>query len=599
MIITIICLFIIVVVFVGAIMYTKNAEKNHTLLQKRRIIDSLPNIVSTLGVFFTFLGITIGLWNFNPSPDKIDASISNLLDGLTIAFWTSLAGMFGSLCLRFFVTDKVFDKEEDGISSAEQASINICKEIQKMNGQMLSAMQNNSSFQNALLTEIQNLKFQLQNMDSTQGIQTLNNSLNAFSNSVLSQLQNMDSTQGIQTLNNSLNAFSNSVLSQLQNMDSTQGIQALNNSLNTFSNSVLSQLQNMDSTQGIQALNNSLNTFSNSVLSQLQNMDSTQDIHAINNSLKVLANFGKNQDSNIQSIKSGVDEINSNLSEVLDIENSNVTVFQEQLDETKKFSGVLRSEVDEIETKMTETNELLTEKFDEFSELLKKSNTEALVEVMKKVTEEFQKQMNNLLSRLVKENFEQLNKSVEKLNVWQQENKEMVSKLINQYNQMAMEFEGTSKHLSDVADNTEQLVSNGGKLSVLINQLNKVMIDDKKFIEIASKLEHSASLTQENITKFDESNKSLSIWIQKHKNFVEEVERLIAKLDELNNIRDYSEQFWKDTKKGMDEGVAIIKQGSESLNKQLTDLDSQFYARLSTTLGELDTCIQAMVNNEK
>ena len=328
-------------------------------------------------------------------------------------------------------------------------------------------------------------------------------------------------------------------------------------------------------------------------------MDSTQDIHSINDGLKVLANFGKNQDSNIQSIKSGVDEINSNLSEVLDIESSNVPLLQEHLDETKKFSGVLRSEVDEIETKMTETNELLTEKFDEFSELLKKSNTEALVEVMKKVTEEFQKQMNNLLSRLVKENFEQLNKSVEKLNVWQQENKEMVSKLTNQYNQMATEFEGTSKHLSDVADNTEQLVSNGGKLSVLINQLNKVMIDDKKFIEIASKLEHSASLTQENITKFDESNKSLSIWIQKHKNFVEEVERLIAKLDELNKIRDYSEQFWKDTKKGMDEGVAIIKQGSESLNKQLTDLDSQFYARLSTTLGELDTCIQAMVNNEK
>ena len=54
MIITIICLFIIVVVFVGAIMYTKNAEKNHTLLQKRRIIDSLPNIVSTLGVFLLF-----------------------------------------------------------------------------------------------------------------------------------------------------------------------------------------------------------------------------------------------------------------------------------------------------------------------------------------------------------------------------------------------------------------------------------------------------------------------------------------------------------------------------------------------------------------
>lgn len=58
---------------------------------------------------------------------------------------------------------------------------------------------------------------------------------------------------------------------------------------------------------------------------------------------------------------------------------------------------VLRSEVDEIEEKMKETNNLLVGKFDEFSELLKKSNTEALVDVMKSVTEEFQKQMNSLI----------------------------------------------------------------------------------------------------------------------------------------------------------------------------------------------------------
>ncbi len=204
--ITRIIISIIIVFIVWAILSTKRAEKKHTLLKERRKIESLPNIVSTIGVIGTFLGITFGLSDFNTSPDKIDASIATLLDGLKTAFWTSLAGMIGSIILRY-VTDEVLDKEDDGVSSAEQASINICKEIQKMNGQMLSAMQNNSSFQNALLTEIQNLKFQFQNMDSTQGIQTLNNSLNAFSNSVLSQLQNMDSTQGIQALNNSLNTF--------------------------------------------------------------------------------------------------------------------------------------------------------------------------------------------------------------------------------------------------------------------------------------------------------------------------------------------------------------------------------------------------------
>ena len=129
-------------------------KKTKKLFKNRRIIDSLPNIVSALGVIGTFLGITMGLMNFNPSPDKIDASISTLLNGLKTAFYTSLAGMACSLLLRFFVTDKVFDKEEEGISSAEQASINICKEIQQMSKEMIAAIQGSSASQQQLVSEI-------------------------------------------------------------------------------------------------------------------------------------------------------------------------------------------------------------------------------------------------------------------------------------------------------------------------------------------------------------------------------------------------------------------------------------------------------------
>ena len=50
---------------------------------------------------------------------------------------------------------------------------------------------------------------------------------------------------------------------------------------------------------------------------------------------------------------------------------------------------------------MNKNNELIREKFDEFSELLAKSNTEALVEVMKQATEEFNAQMSELINKLV------------------------------------------------------------------------------------------------------------------------------------------------------------------------------------------------------
>lgn len=94
---------------------------------------------------------------------------------------------------------------------------------------------------------------------------------------------------------------------------------------------------------------------------------------------------------------------------------------------------------------------------------------------------------------------------------------------------------------------------------------------------------------------FNESTKALNEWIRKQRNFVDGVQLLIAKLEELNKIRDYGEQFWKGTKEKMEEGVNIITHGSQTLKSQLSSLDRQFYGRLSATLAELDNCITKMV----
>ena len=218
---------------------------------------------------------------------------------------------------------------------------------------------------------------------------------------------------------------------------------------------------------------------------------------------------------------------------------------------------------------------------------------------MKKVTQEFQKQMNALINKLIQENFDQLNKSVEKLNVWQQENKEMIASLTKQYKQMADNFDGTSVVLTKVGNDTRMLVSDGGKLDQLVRSLSQVLIEDKKFVEVTKKLSETVDLTKNNMQQFDESTKSLNEWVRKQRNFVDGVQMLIQKLDELNKIRNYNEEFWKDTKKKLEEGVGFITKGSQDLNRQLTNLDQQFYARLSATLAELDTCIQAMVRGNR
>ncbi|TYC49381.1 hypothetical protein FMN50_25375 [Rhodobacterales bacterium] len=58
----------------------------------------VPNILTTLGILGTFLGIAIGLLNFDVS--NIDGSVPELLAGLKIAFLTSIFGITASLLLK-------------------------------------------------------------------------------------------------------------------------------------------------------------------------------------------------------------------------------------------------------------------------------------------------------------------------------------------------------------------------------------------------------------------------------------------------------------------------------------------------------------------
>ncbi len=477
---TLISCAVIIFLTIGFAIYTGTADSKK-LLEKRRIIESLPGIISTLGVIGTFLGITIGLANFDTTPDALTASIGTLLNGLKTAFLTSLCGMVGSLALRWVVTDRKYDKQEQGISDMQTAQVAICNAVNNMSDNVVQATQQTAISLQAIAPLIKNLDANMQNL-----------------------------------------------------------MLSVNSSLTTMTSS---------------------------------------EVH-------------------LNNIATATARSKEHLGKMVDTQSSMVSAQKELLTETKTFSQVLREEVDDIEVHMKETNNLLAAKFDEFSVLLKKSNTEALVEVMKNVTKEFQKQMNALINKLIQENFDQLNKSVEKLNQWQIENKAMIQELIKRYHQMAENFDGTSTTLEKVSNDTRTLTEEGGKLQQLIALLQQVMIDDNRFIEMTVNLEKSAELNKDSMLSLTNSTNSLQQWIERQKDLANHVAVLTAKLDELNKIRDYGEEFWGATKKSLNEGVGIIKTGSQELNAQIKELDKQFYVRLSATLAELDKCIAAMMDKK-
>ena len=65
---------------------------------RRQQINTLASIVTVIGVLGTFLGIAIGLYQFDTG--NIEASVPQLLEGLKIAFLTSIVGIGLSILLK-------------------------------------------------------------------------------------------------------------------------------------------------------------------------------------------------------------------------------------------------------------------------------------------------------------------------------------------------------------------------------------------------------------------------------------------------------------------------------------------------------------------
>lgn len=401
---TIVMVVFIVLAAMAARIYVNQAAKKKTLDINRRWIESLPSMISTLGVLGTFGGITLGLLFFNTN--NLNVSIPLLLSGLKTAFFTSLAGMIGSLLLNRKVAS-LYDKNSGGVK------------------------------------------------------------------------------------------------------------------------------------------------------------DPTTFFH-------VMAGYSQSQ-------------VNA-LEEQNKLMQKQSTALEEQ---NKLISGMVES----VNGKL----DVLTQKFEDFSEMLKKSNTDALVEVMEKLTEEFQKQMGTLIERLVQKNFDQLTQSVDRLNLWQQENKNQVATLIQQFKDIESDFETSSTTLKKVSADTQLLVSEGGKLEQLISALNLVVLENKTYLNVAQQLQDAANLTKDNMVKFDDSTSKLNEWVRKQRDFVEGVQLLIAKLEEISQLKDFGSDFWKETRSKMEESVGILKNGSQEIENQLTNLDERFYQRLNATLAQLDACIQSMV----
>lgn len=93
-------------------------------------ISQSPTILTSMGIFGTFLGVAIGLYEFDTS--RIQASVPALIEGLKTAFWTSIVGLVGALSVKFrhlLVLVRQSRKQEDYRTASITDLANILSDI--------------------------------------------------------------------------------------------------------------------------------------------------------------------------------------------------------------------------------------------------------------------------------------------------------------------------------------------------------------------------------------------------------------------------------------------------------------------------------------
>lgn len=545
-----ISLVVVILCFLIAWGYFYLQQKNDHLIEKRRWIENLPTLISSIGVLGTFAGITLGLINFDPN--NLDESIPLLLGGLKTAFFTSLAGMLGSMVLSKIVSSG-YDNKDNGVSDINQAAGLITQSVanmEKANAEKLEAI---DATQKQFVAQLK----------------TMAEKQDGFFSALLSVMQEQSKNQ--QEIRTTLSVIANHANEAKTILGTTSAV------------TVETAASAKETNHKLEVTNQKLDDLNNAIDGRLES---------------ITISVG-NVEEAVGKQTTAVNNVNENVAEIVEASTGTYSTQNEIIEEIKKLSPVIRDEVTEIEEKMSETNVLLTEKFAEFSDLLRKSNTEALVEVMKGVTEEFEKQMNALISKLIQENFEQLNQSVATMVQWQQDNKDMIEALTAQYRQMNTDFKATSTTLQKVGSDTKQLVSDGSRLQQIIEGLELVMAQDKTFVATAESMKKAALMNEKNMQEYQEYTRNLNVWVQKQRDFVDGVKELIKKLEDLDKLRDFNGDFWAETKRNLEEGLGLVKNAAFFQRKELENMDQHFYNRLGETLAQLDECIQAMIKQKR
>lgn len=305
--------------------------------------EFLPSLCGMLGIFGTFLGIFLGLSNFDSN--NISGSIPPLLDGMKLAFFTSIVGMTGTILLKiiYALFDGIHIKgEKDAIAILKNIEISSTKANLGM--ESLSETLNKCFKSDEKYSLVSQVRLIRQEMSDNS--KKMERKFDEFSE----QFAKMASESLVNELKNVVDKF-NAMLNDLV----SQSFIDLKNSterLNQWQSEHKDMLQQAH--ENLSSLLNqisSLNTIFNESLQRLDRL--ATEIDSIDGSLSAITLSGES----LERISGELDEHNQSLN-----------AFLEEIAETGKQAKAVVPEISQAFSNLSARMDLMQEKLNDFVE---------------------------------------------------------------------------------------------------------------------------------------------------------------------------------------------------------------------------------------
>lgn len=281
--------------------------------------------------------------------------------------------------------------------------------------------------------------------------------------------------------------------------------------------------------------------------------------------------------------QSSEEHLFSILRELLALSKQNSAKIEERLERVENAlvgegDSTLITQIQKMRTGMIDKQDELIKAFQNFAEKMADDNRSALIEALEDVLRQF----NESLNQHFRDNFKQLNKGVERLLEWQDQYKEHMEKLREEFESTAKGIEGIKENLEIAAENSKSFVEAGEQLGPTLNlireQQNNINASLVEFSEIAKEAKESIpTINQE---------------------FEDARDRFMDMLDEVKDtVESTTQKNLGAIKTQSDELINTSKAVGEETKKMMSDYQSTAQKLLDKVAGDINEHMVMITEN--